>query len=355
MPSSPGSSPLGLGATDGAGFEREIARTLLSDAGSDLDALDLQLIDHLQRDGRIPYVELARRVEVTEKTVRRRVSRLQSERYVTIAAVTDPSALGFGSVGLVLVATDGSRSPVDVAAELALLPQADYVTVTTGPFAVQVELMCTSTRELHDVAFNTIGSIGGVSTVEILPFLRLHYQQARFSGINGEPDGVRPRPLDELDRAIIAFLAADGRAAFRDFADPLGVSDATIRLRYTKLVESGAVRVMCIVNPLRLGYRFTSWVGIHVGQGGRAQDVAEALTHLSSVSYVAITTGRWDVLAEVVAATGESLLAVLDERIRAIDGVVGLESWLYVALHYKAIRPRLATCLSGHDSDIQIV
>lgn len=339
-----------------ADSNREVARTLQSGLGpADLDALDLQLIDELQVDGRIPYTELARRVDVTEKTVRRRVSRLLEERYITITAVTDPSALGFASMALALITLDGTRTPIETADELALLPSTDYVTVTTGPFAVQVELVCTDARELHDVAFNVIRRVAGVRSVELLPYLRLHYQQARFSGVRTEKDGIRPRQLDELDRDIISYLAADGRAAFRDFASALGVSETTIRFRYARLVESGAVRVMCIVNPLRLGYRATSWVAIRVGRHGRAQDVGEALTRLTPVSYVALTAGRFDVIAEVATASGESLLGVLDNDIRGIAGVASIESWLYVALHYKAIRPKGFNGLRLHESDIQMV
>jgi DNA-binding Lrp family transcriptional regulator len=197
--------------------------------------------------------------------------------------------------------------------------------------------------------------VPGVRSVELLPYLRLHYQQARFSAQREDTAGVRPRPLDDTDRAIVSYLAADGRAPLRDIAAGLGVSEAKIRFRYAKLVDSGAVRVMCIANPLRLGHRFTSWVAVRVGEHGRAQDVAEALTQLTSVSYVAITVGRCDVLAEVVARTGEQLLSILDEDIRTIEGVIEVQSWLYMGLHYKPIRPRGMTSVPGHASDIQMV
>jgi len=306
---------------------------------ADLDELDLLLIEHLQRDGRMPFAELARRVRVTEKTVRRRVSRLLEENFVTIAAVTDPALLGYGAMALALLTTDGSRSPAQLADELARLPETDYVTVTAGPFPVQVELICTDVRELHDVAFGRIAALAGVASVELLPYLRLHYQQARFGGPRDARDGVRPRRLDETDRAIISRLAVAGRAPFRDFAAELGVSETTIRFRYSRMVASGAARVMCIANPLRLGYACTGWVAVRVGTG-RAEQVAEALTRIEAVSYVALTAGRWDVLAEVVCRDGEQLLAVVDGRIRGIDGVAELQSWLYIAVHYKPVRPR---------------
>lgn len=320
--------------------EHATARTLLSDPGyTDLDAVDLQLIDLLQADGRIPYAELGRRANITEKTARRRVSRLLDEGYMTIAAITDPEILGFSALGLALLTVDGSRTPVDLAAELALLPETDYVTATTGPFGVVLELVCTDARGLHDAAFGKIATLPGVRSVELLPYLRLHYQQARLSG--QLPDnGVRPRPLDDTDRAILTRLAVDGRAAFRDFASALGLSETTIRSRYSRMVESGAARVMCIVNPLRLGYRHSSWVAIRSDGRAGAQKVAESLTRVEAVSYVALTTGRWDVLAEVVTASGEDLLTVLDDNIRGLDGVADLQAWPYVAVHYKAIHPR---------------
>jgi DNA-binding Lrp family transcriptional regulator len=321
----------------------------------DLDDLDLALIDELQKNGRVPYTEVARHLAVTEKTVRRRVLRMIENRLITITAVTDPASLGFDFMALALVRADGSRSPVELAAEFASLSEVDYVTVTTGPFAVQAELMGQTAAEIHEAVNDKIRPVEGVASVELLPYLRLHYQQARLSHRDHRPDGIRPRQLDDIDRAIVSYLAVDGRASFVELAEELQVSEAKIRFRYGKLVDSGAVRVMCIVNPLRLGYKYTSWVLVRVGAAGRAQEIAEALTSLSAVSYVAITTGRCDILAEVVAATGEELLTILDEQIRPIHGVAGVESWLYVALHYKAIRPRRLSVSDGHPSDIQIV
>ncbi|UHJ53863.1 AsnC family transcriptional regulator [Mycolicibacterium fortuitum] len=79
--------------------ELDSARTLLSDPGyTELDAVDRQLIELLQADGRIPYAELGRRADITEKAARRRVSRLLSEGYISIAAVTDPAVLGYGAL-----------------------------------------------------------------------------------------------------------------------------------------------------------------------------------------------------------------------------------------------------------------
>ena len=45
----------------------------------------------------------------------------------------------------------------------------------------------------------------------------------------------RPRRIDALDQGIIEALQANGRESFRRIAGRLGVSEATVRARYTRL------------------------------------------------------------------------------------------------------------------------
>lgn len=344
-------APTGVAGHDVTGDLRAVSPSV---DHRDLDEVDHTLIDALQSDGRARFSDLAELVDMTEKTIRKRVARLLSEGFITIGAVTDPTRLGFGAMALVLLTVDGSRPPAAVAAELARLPQVDYVTVTSGPFAVQVELICLDKIELRDVVAQHIQTALGVAYAEVLPYLRLHYQEARFHR-NTPASGVRPRQLDSLDQRIVAGLAVNGRLSFRELARDLDVSEATIRQRYTRLSDSGAVHVMAIVNPLRMGYSHTCWVGIRLTPGARAQDVAEALTTLDRSSYVAVTVGRYDVLAEIVTRSGEELLTALDDGVRTTPGVGTVETLVYEELYYKALLPRRAASGADHDSDIQTV
>ena len=74
--------------------------------------------------------------------------------------------------------------------------------------------------------------------------------------------------------------------------------------------------------------------------GARAVDIAEALTELPAVTYVAVTAGRFDVLTEVVCQNQEDLLTVVDGQLRALPGVASVEVWLYLDLRYKPLEPR---------------
>jgi DNA-binding Lrp family transcriptional regulator len=321
----------------------ERPRVLRADQGAPaLGELEMQLIALLQADGRISFAEMARRTGAAEKTVRRKVGKLLDEAYIQVSAVTDPALLGYATMALVCITVDGSVPTAELADALAEVPEIDYVTVTTGRFAMQVEVLCGDEAEMQRVVDEQIRARPGVRDVELLGYLRLHYQQARFDGVlvDDVPDGVRPRELDEIDQQIVGRLATDGRAPFSELSADLDVSETMIRQRFQRLVASGAVKVMCIVNPLRLGFRSVCWIGMTAQPGARAVDIAEALTGLPAVTYVAVTAGRFDVLTEVACRNQEELLALVDGSLRALPGVAGVEVWMCLDLRYKPLQPR---------------
>src|SRR3954469_5099875 len=92
-----------------------------------LDELDRRLIELLQDDGRRPISDLARTLDTSSKTVRKRVERLTERNIIQITAVTTPEALGYGAIALVGLEIDGTRPATAIAAELAELAAADYV------------------------------------------------------------------------------------------------------------------------------------------------------------------------------------------------------------------------------------
>ena len=87
---------------------------------------------------------------------------------------------------------------------------------------------------------------------------------------------VPAQGLDDIDLAIIESLRKDGRSAFAQIAEQLGVSAGMIRLRYNRLVEQGYLRVVAITNPLRMGYKSMAMIGLRV-DGSKLLEVAEKI------------------------------------------------------------------------------
>ena len=320
--------------------QRDAVRRLLGRAP--LDTMDRHLIEALQADGRRSTADLARELRVTTKTIRRRVERLLESGVIQITAVTTPEALGYRAIALVGVELDGSRTAAELADGFAQLQAVDYVAITTGRYPIYVELFCRDAHELGQLVDRHIHTAHGVRSAEVFPYLRLHYQQAQFAAARSKADstdGVRPVDLSALDRAIIGHLTEDGRKPFLQIARDLNISEGQVRLRVRQLADRGVARVMAIANPLGLGYTTTAWIAIGVETTRSATSVADELSALPDVTYVAICAGRFDIFAEVACTSTNELLELLERDIRTITGVNRVETSIYLDLHYKRLLP----------------
>lgn len=137
--------------------------------------------------------------------------------------------------------------------------------------------------------------------------------------------------LDETDLAIMDALHKDGRVAFAQIAEQLGVSPGMIRQRYSRLVDQGYLKVVAITNPLRMGYKTMAMIGIRV-EGSKLLDVAENISKLDEVIYLIISSGRFDIFAEVVCRDHADLLRFITEKLSAIDGVRESESFMHLKI-----------------------
>jgi Lrp/AsnC family transcriptional regulator for asnA, asnC and gidA len=140
---------------------------------------------------------------------------------------------------------------------------------------------------------------------------------------------ARPRSIDELDRRLIEALQVNGREPFRRIADRLGVAEGTVRARYERLVADGVVQVTGVTNPLALGFEAAAMIGVRTS--GPPEAVADVVGTWTEVCYVVVTTGRFDLLVEVVCTDAADLL-VLTNRLRAVDGVAETETMTYLKL-----------------------
>ena len=139
-----------------------------------------------------------------------------------------------------------------------------------------------------------------------------------------------PASLDEVSKGIIEQLQQDGRRSYAAIGKVVGLSEAAVRQRVQRLVDSGVMQVVAVTDPLELGFARQAMVGIRVT--GPLEPVADALAELQEVDYVVITAGSYDLLAEVVCESDDHLLSLISGKIRTIDSVVSTETFMYLRL-----------------------
>ncbi|MCC7118760.1 MAG: Lrp/AsnC family transcriptional regulator [Anaerolineales bacterium] len=140
-----------------------------------------------------------------------------------------------------------------------------------------------------------------------------------------------PEKLDAIDVYIIEALRKDGRAAFAQIAEQLKVSPGMIRQRYNRLVELGYLKVVAATNPLLMGKRSMSLIGIRT-EAKKMLAVAEYLSKLDEVIYVVFVSGGYDIMAEVFCKDHEDLLKFMTEKLAKVDGVRETESFIYLKI-----------------------
>lgn len=140
--------------------------------------------------------------------------------------------------------------------------------------------------------------------------------------------------LDEVDKAIIRELQADGRMAYTRLAPIVGLSQAATRQRVQRLLESGVMQIVAVTDPLKLGFKVQAIVG--VAADGELKALAETIGRMPEVDYLVTTAGRFDLLIEVICADVEELEQLLNERLRRLPGVRNLESFLFLELNKEA-------------------
>jgi Lrp/AsnC family transcriptional regulator, regulator for asnA, asnC and gidA len=135
---------------------------------------------------------------------------------------------------------------------------------------------------------------------------------------------------DEVSRAIIAQLQEDGRRPYAAIGKAVGLSEAAVRQRVQKLIDTGVMQIVAVTDPMQVGLDRQAMVAISAV--GDIEAIADELAKLPEVDYIVITAGSFDILAEVVVTGDEHLLELINGRIRAVPGVQRTETFFYLKL-----------------------
>jgi Lrp/AsnC family transcriptional regulator, regulator for asnA, asnC and gidA len=138
-----------------------------------------------------------------------------------------------------------------------------------------------------------------------------------------------PVVLDSTAKAIIEQLQQDGRRSYAAIGKAVGLSEAAVRQRVQRLIDTGVMQIVAVTDPLTLGFRRQTMIGIRCE--GDLERVAEHLAVLDEIDYVVITAGSFDLLIEVVCEDDDHLLEILS-RVRSVPSVTATETFVYLKL-----------------------
>jgi Lrp/AsnC family transcriptional regulator for asnA, asnC and gidA len=134
------------------------------------DEIDQQIIRALQKDGRMPNVDIARLIGVTEGTVRKRLERLLDQDVLRIVALTEPAAIGLPIHTMIGLQVD-IASLNTVIEQLLKMPEVYAIYYVTGEFDLILDTLFADMASLTRFLTDGVGRLEGVrksSTTHIL-------------------------------------------------------------------------------------------------------------------------------------------------------------------------------------------
>jgi len=146
------------------------------------DKIDLQIIDLLIDNGRMPAAEIARRIGgVSERAVRYRIERMIADELIKVSAIVNPRKFGYPLVADIVIEVETNQIQA-VGETLAMNECVTYVACSIGEKDLSVQVVANSTEEVYYFATQVIGKIPGVikTTTSIVPIVLKDVYQWRI-------------------------------------------------------------------------------------------------------------------------------------------------------------------------------
>ena len=143
--------------------------------------------------------------------------------------------------------------------------------------------------------------------------------------------------LDDLDFKILSCLQKDGRMSLTVMATALKVSIGTVRTRLNKLLDDGTINIIGRIDPEKVGFHCYAHIAVFVRPATLKEKIAQKIAKLPEVSFLAMTSGDYDLEVDVMCRDNNHLVQFVDE-ISKIEGVYQTKTTIYFKV-YKYAQP----------------
>ena len=124
----------------------------------------MKILEILMENARTPFVEIAKKLNVSEATIRKRVKNLEKQGIIKkYTIIIDPEKIGYRTIAIVGIDADPT-SFLDVARKITEFKEARYVATSTGDHMIMAEIWAKDTKHLSQI-IEKIGSIEGVNKI----------------------------------------------------------------------------------------------------------------------------------------------------------------------------------------------
>ena len=294
-----------------------------------LDAIDTQIVQSLQADGRASWTQIAKQLGIPTSTAFRRGTALIENGAILVATLSTPDT--YPEEARVYEVRVRCRPGTQRAVAYRFGNRSDtrWVAVITGEYDVSAEMVIPHGSNLAEILIDEIQTDPDVLATDTTLVLQEH------SVANDWPLQVQPKDteqaraahvcsadhLDPTDRAILAQLRDDGRRSYAAVAAELELSENTVRRRCTGMFERRCVRVVTLVQPYSMGYNEELLIRLNV-LPEHTDSAANALAHQNGVHHIALNFGATSLVCELMLKSHHDLRTFMSDVVAKLPGLI---------------------------------
>ncbi len=301
-----------------------------------LDELDRALIHALHVDGRAPFRRIGDVLGVSDQTVARRYARLHRDHGLQVVGLTTPGRTG--EVQWLVRIRALPEAATEIAEALARRADTSWICLCAGG----TEIVCSvygdgvqpllldalpRTRHLLDVRADRVLHVfyGGAGEPYSKHGPLSAAQLEQLARHLPEVDPTLPVRLDDVDRAMLALLRADGRTSTERLAAAAGTSTVTARRRLADLRAAGVLHLDVDVEMAVLDLPVQTFLWLTVGPSDVLAAGAGLAAH-PEVAFAAATTGDTNLFAAVPTPDVEAAFRYLTTTVPTLAGIAAVTS-----------------------------
>lgn len=141
------------------------------------DDLNQSIIKLLQEDGRMPYKDVARALDVSEGTIRNRVQKMKQSGLLKIVALADPMVVKYKADAMIGIKVASPIAPRQVAERLAEFSEVVYVIWVSGRYDLLIEVVCETSEAFQNFLEAQCFKSNDIDQIEVMSGIEMFKNQ----------------------------------------------------------------------------------------------------------------------------------------------------------------------------------
>ncbi len=127
-----------------------------------MDEKDIKIIELLKEDARRPFTEIAKKIGVSEATIRKRIKSLEREGIIKGYTVkVDAEKVGYEAITILGLDVEPNKL-LDITNKIKSLDEVKSVSICTGDHMIMAEIWAKNNNHLNKILSEKIGKIKGI-------------------------------------------------------------------------------------------------------------------------------------------------------------------------------------------------